>query len=195
MSVSPSQGHEYIFAFPLLSVSGQSSSPFHSLWRPLMCFKWSVGWVLNVLWGTDKFVPPASYSERPKQRGGRWMLTFQKITHVDRLWAPKGGEIIFHGEEDGISFYTWNHDEGGEAGLNWTSSHVHSNRGRWENNGGKWRKRSPSRKYLKELRLSQNEGESGWEYSLLRLQNQTQTDLTKTHFTVQRCANLQRKWG
>lgn len=40
-----------------------------------------------------------------------------------------------------------------------------------------------------------SEGGGGWSriQSLLRLQNQTQADLTKTHFTVQRCANLQRK--
>lgn len=85
MSVSPSQGHEYIFAFPLLDVTGQSSSPSHSLWLPWMCFNWYVGWVLNVLWSTDESVPPAFHSGRPTQLGGRWMLTFQKIKHVDRL--------------------------------------------------------------------------------------------------------------
>lgn len=80
MSLSPSQGHQEIFASPLLSVSWQSSSPSHSLWLQVI---W--GWVLNVLWGTDEFVPTAFHSGRPKQPGGRWILTFQNITHVNRL--------------------------------------------------------------------------------------------------------------
>lgn len=43
------------------------------------------------------------------------------------------------------------------------------------------------------LKRAETGSEGGGGQSLLRLQNQTQADLTKTHFTVQRCANLQQK--
>lgn len=179
----------------LISVSWQSSSPSDSLWLAGCGSNHPWGRVLNLISGTDKFVPTAIHSGWLEQPGGRWTSRFSDygrgwtLIKSSKRWGNNSPQIV--------SAFT--------PSIAIKARPVWTGPPQWQTKVGErmvvnGKEESDLNQEVR-IKVETRSERAGWwlgTHSLLRLQNQTEADFRNSFHSREMCKSAvknRKKWG